>query len=58
VQKEQVDEAVAHQRKLRQQLIGEYLSEQEIVSREQLEQAILHQEKRPILKLGEDLQEL
>lgn len=58
VQKDQVDEAVAHQRKLRQQLIGEYLSEQEIVSREQLEQAILHQEKRPILKLGEALQEL
>ncbi|HEY9268004.1 MAG TPA: ATPase, T2SS/T4P/T4SS family [Methylotenera sp.] len=58
VLKDQVDEAVAHQRKLRQQLIGEYLSEQEIVSREQLEQAILHQEKRPILKLGEALQEL
>jgi len=58
VQKDQVDEAVAHQRKLRQQRIGEYLSEQEIVSREQLEQAILHQEKRPILKLGEALQEL
>jgi type II secretory ATPase GspE/PulE/Tfp pilus assembly ATPase PilB-like protein len=58
VQKDQVEEAVAQQRKLRQQRIGEYLSEQEIVSREQLEYAIQHQEKRPILKLGEALQEL
>lgn len=58
VHKSYVEEAVAHQRKLRQQRIGEYLSEQEIVLREQLDQAILHQEQRPILKLGEALQEL
>jgi len=58
VQKNQVEEAIAHQRKLRQQRIGEYLSEQEIVSREQLEQVILRQKKRPLLQLGEALQEL
>jgi type II secretory ATPase GspE/PulE/Tfp pilus assembly ATPase PilB-like protein len=58
VHKDHVEEAVAHQHKLRRQRLGDYLSEKEIVSREQLEQAILHQEKRPILKLGEAMQEL
>lgn len=58
VKKHQVEKAVAEQRKLRQQRIGDYFSDKKILTREQLEQAILHQEKRPILKLGEALKEL
>ena len=43
---------------LRTQRIGDYLAENEIVSREQLAQAIRHQESQPILRLGEALLQL
>lgn len=43
---------------MRSQRIGDYLAENQLVSREQLGQAIRHQESQPILKLGEALQQL
>src|SRR3546814_15952589 len=51
--KDLVDNALDRQHELHLQRIGDYLSENEVISREQLAKAIAHQERQPSLKLGE-----
>jgi type II secretory ATPase GspE/PulE/Tfp pilus assembly ATPase PilB-like protein len=58
VPKAAVDAALARQRELRVQKLGEVLTDNQIVSVDELAVALKHQQQRPILKLGKVLTDL
>lgn len=58
VSADDIDTAVAHQKVLKAQRIGDYLNENQVISTEQLHQAITLQKDRPVLRLGDALKQL